>query len=261
MKKLLLLSVVIFTLGLAACESKKGNEDIVTLQITSGQTMEFSHEQGIGEITYILEGATKGAKPTVRCSAEWISEIKIEETITFTVAANETEEARITPMIVTYGSAQQQVIIRQTPASEVSLTASYFVGEYYGSIYSPGMGNYFLHFSDNGFDDNGKDKPNSKYYAVDLYAPLYEGPSDGEITLPLGTYTLNTDTDPVLWSIGWEYSGYRESNEDGASYDPYTYDHATLTVTEDAAILECSIEGIRHRVKYSGKATITYALD
>lgn len=262
MKKLFLLLVFASAINLVACENKESveNKENATLTITSDQTLELSHEACTLEIAYTLEGAKAGAKPTAKCNAEWISNLQVDQSITFSVAANEGEESRTAVILITYGSAQQQVILRQLSPSEAALKASYFGGEYYGSIYSPGMGNYYLHLSDNGFNDDGMDKPNSKYYCLDLYAPLYEGPEDGEISLPIGTYTLNTDSEPALWTMGWEYSGYRESDADGASYEPLRYDHASLTVTEEGATFECSIEGVKHRVKYTGKATIINAL-
>lgn len=239
----------------AACEpANNGVNENATLTITSGESMEFTHEAGAGEITYTLEGAKKGAKPSVACNAEWISDITVAETITFNVSANE-GDTRMAPMLITYGNAQQQVIVKQLSPNEASLNASYFGGEYYGSIYSPGMGNYYLHLSDNGFNEQGMDKPNSKYYCVDLYGPLYEG-TDGEITLPVGTYMLNTDSKATIWSIGYKDSGYRETNEDGASYEPSTYDNAKLVVTEERATLTCTIEGTEHKVVFEGTATI-----
>ena len=253
MKRLFYLFAV--TLSFVACEPVDGGEENATLTITSGETMEFTHEGGVGEITYTLEGAKNGAKPAVACNAEWITNINVAESITFNMTANE-GETRMVPMLISYGNAQQQVIIKQLSPSEAALHASYFGGEYYGSIYSPGMGNYYLHLSDNGFNERGMDKPNSKYYCVDLYAPLYEGEDGGVIELPLGTYTLSTEADPVMWTMSWGYSGYRETTETGESYDPYKYDHATLVVTEDGATFECSIEGVKHKVKYTGKAQI-----
>lgn len=240
----------------AACETTTTPaEENATLTITSGESMEFTHEAGAGEITYTLEGTKQGAKPSVACNAEWISDITVAETITFNISANE-GDTRMAPMLITYGNAQQQVIVKQLSPSEAALNAAYFGGEYYGSIYSPGMGNYYLHLSDNGFNEQGMDKPNSKYYCVDLYAPLYEGADGSTIELPVGTYTLSTEADPVMWTMSWGYSGYRETNEAGQSLEPYKYDHATLIVTEEGATFECSIEGVKHKVKFSGKAEI-----
>ena len=254
MRKLLYLLVAALTF--VACENTETPaKENATLTITSGDNLEFTHEGGAGEITYSLEGAKKGAKPTVTCNAEWISDLTVGDSITFTVAAND-GDTRMAPMLVTYGTAQQQIIIKQFSSSEAALNASYFGGEYYGSIYSPGMGNYYLHLSDNGFNEQGMDKPNSKYYCLDLYAPLYEGPYGGTIELPVGTYTLNTEADAVMWTMNWGYSGYRETNDYGESYEPYRYDNATLIVTEEGATFECYIEGVKHKVKFSGKATI-----
>ncbi|MBO7243090.1 MAG: BACON domain-containing protein [Alistipes sp.] len=262
MKKFIYLLAAL-SLGFAACdkadnsESGKSNEtESATLTITSGETMEVTHEGGSFEITYTLEGASKGAKPTTSCNASWITDLTVGDTITFYIPVNETEESRIAPILISYGNNHVQVIVKQLSKNEAALKASFFGGEYYGSVYSPGMGNYYLHLSDNGFNDKGYDMPNSKYYCLDLYGPLYEGPDGGEIKLPHGTYTLNTDSENRLWTMSWEYSGYRETNENGESYDPYLYDNATLVVDAEGATFECFIEGVEHRVRFNGEATI-----
>ena len=169
---------------------------------------------------------------------------------------NESDEARFAPIIVKYGNSEKQIMVKQLSHNEAALKATHFGGEYYGSIYSPGMGNYYLFLSDNGFNDKGMDMPNSKYYCMDLYGPLYEGPDGGEITLPIGTYTLNTGNDPQMWTMGWEYSHYRETDSTGMSPEEVALSNATLVVTEDGATLECSTAGIKHRVVFSGQATI-----
>lgn len=258
MKKFLLFSVALLTLSFVACESKEAGEKIenATLTITSSEAMEFTHEGGTGEITYTLEGAKSGAKPTVTCNAEWITDITVTEVITFNIVTYDGAESRIAPMLISYGNAQQQVIIKQRSPNEAALKATYFGGEYYGSIYSPGMGNYYLFLSDNGFNDKGMDMPNSKYYCMDLYGPIYEGPDGGEITLPIGTYTLNTDNEPQMWTMSWKYSHYRETDSTGMSPEEVVLDHATLVVTEDGATFECSTAGVKHRVVYSGKPII-----
>ena len=238
----------------AACEPASSTEDNVTLTITSGETMQLSYEAATHTITYTLEGAKEGVRPNATCSAKWVSNITVDEQISFDVTANE-GEARNAVISIACGSAQKSVIIRQLSASEAALKATQFCGEYYGSEYSPGLGNYYVHLSDNGFNADGMDKPNSKYYTLDLYAPLYEG-TDGNITLPVGTYMLNTDSQAKNWSIGYKYSGYRETNENGASYDPAPYDNAKLVVTENRTTLTCSIEGTEHKVVFEGVATI-----
>lgn len=254
MKRLLFL-LLAAPLLFVACESiQTSTQDIVTLTITSGETMQLSHEAATHTITYTLEGAKEGARPNATCSAGWVSNISVGEQINFDVSINE-GEARNAVISISYNKVVKNVVIRQLSASEAALKASQFGGLYYGSIYSQGLGNYYVHLSDNGFTDSGYDKPNSKYYALDLYGPLYEG-TDGKITLPVGTYMLNTDSIATIWSIGYKDSGYRETNEDGASYEPSTYDNAKLVVTEERATLTCTIEGSEHKVVFEGTATI-----
>lgn len=244
---------------LVACEKMQTPaQENATLTITSGDTMQLTHEGGVHTISYTLEGAREGALPTATCSAAWVTNIAVGDAITFAVEANE-GEARMAIFVVKYGNAEQTVRIRQLSAGEAALKASYFGGIYYGSLYSPGMGNYFMHLSDNGFDASGMDKPNSKYYCLDLYAPLHEG--NDKLTLPLGTYNLNTDDSAQLWTIGQAYSGYRESNEEGASLDPELYDNAKLVVEEGKATFTCTIQGKEHRVVFEGSAELIHFSD
>lgn len=258
MKRLLFL-LLAAPLLFVACESiQTPAEEDATLTITSGDTMQLSHEAAIHTITYTLEGAKEGALPTATCSAEWVTDIAVGEVITFSVEAND-GDARVAPIIVNYANQQKTVLVRQLSPDEAALKASYFGGIYYGSIYSPGKSNYYMHLSDNGFNEQGKDKPNSKYYALDLYAPLHEG--DDKPTLPLGTYTLNTDDEPQIMTIGLEYSGYRETDADGASYEPSLYDNATLVVEEGKVTLTCTIQGTEHRVVFTGTTEIISALE
>ena len=258
MKRLLYLLLATPLLFVACEPIETPVEENAVLTITSGETMQLTHEAMVHTITYTLEGAKEGALPTATCSAEWVTNIAVGEVITFAVEANE-GEARVTPIIIKYANAEKRVLVRQLSADEAALKASYFGGIYYGSLYSPGMGNYFMHLSDNGFDASGMDKPNSKYYALDLYAPLHEG--NDKITLPLGTYTLNTDDDPQLMTIGLTYSGYRETNEGGASLDPERYDNAKLVVEEGKVTFTCTIQGTEHKVVYSGATEIIHFSD
>ena len=258
MKRLLFL-LLAAPLLFVACESiQTPAEEDATLTITSGDTMQLSHEAAIHTITYTLEGAKEGALPTATCSAEWVTDIAVGEVITFSVEAND-GDARVAPIIVNYANQQKTVLVRQLSPDEAALKASYFGGIYYGSIYSPGKSNYYMHLSDNGFNEQGKDKPNSKYYCLDLYAPLHEGKD--KITLPLGTYNLNTDSSAQLWTIGQAYSGYRESNEEGASLDPELYDNAKLVVEEGKATFTCTIQGKEHRVVFEGSAELIHYSD
>ena len=227
------------------------------LTITSETAMQFGSEGGDGVITYTLENEKDGMVLDVACAADWVTDITVGETIAFKVAKNEGDK-RNAILAVGYGNQLENIVIQQLSQNEVALRANSFTGVYYGTIFSPGLGNYYMTLSDNGFSEKGMDLPNSKYYALDLYGPVYDGLDTENITLPIGTYTLMIDADKVEWSIGYdvEYSAYRETNADGMSYDPYPYDNATLVVTEEGATLTATIEGVTHHVIFEGKPQI-----
>ena len=109
---------------LVACENiQTPTQENATLTITSGDTMQLTHEGGVHTISYTLEGAREGALPTATCSAEWVTSIAVGDAITFAVEANE-GEARMAIFVVKYGNAEQTVRIRQLSPNEAALKAS-----------------------------------------------------------------------------------------------------------------------------------------
>ena len=154
----LLLALPLF---LVACEPDKpveptpDKEYAAELTLTSDAEMNFEAEGGEGVITYtakMVEVTREAAEPKVEatCEADWVADLTVAETITFTVAANEAE-ARETKVVVTYGDKSFEVTVKQAakgeepdpepeyvldvelaaaariPSDEVELTDNYFV--------------------------------------------------------------------------------------------------------------------------------------
>ena len=86
--------------------------------------MNFEAVGGKGDILYNLEEVTRFEPvpmPVVEafCAAAWITDISIEEDITFNVAAND-GEARETEVVVTYGEQKVRVSVKQAAKSNIS---------------------------------------------------------------------------------------------------------------------------------------------
>ena len=274
MKKLFYLLLAL-PLVFAACEPDTPEQDVekeAVLTLTSDAEMNFEAEGGEGVITYTAEwkDVTRNSpvpEPVVEatCEAQWVENLTVAENITFTVLANEAD-ARETKVVVTYGDKSFEVAVKQAakqndqpePPTGVNIEAKYLYGDYYGDEYSPGVGNYYMKLSDLGITEDGYAYAGGSYYYVDLYGPLFEG--EGDITLPVGTYTFDANDSCAEWTIGAAYSVYIAFDENGnslAGEDGAPYTDATLVVTESGVTLTATIDGVEHTVTFEGVADIT----
>ena len=120
MKKLFYL-LLCLPLAFAACtpeEDQTAKSYVLTL--TSEATLNFGAEGGQGVITFALNEATRtAAAPEVEatCDAAWVSDLKVAETITFVVAAND-GDARETKVVVKYGDQSAEVAVKQEAKGE-----------------------------------------------------------------------------------------------------------------------------------------------
>ena len=96
MKKLFYLLLAL-PLAFVACEEpEQGVDDPVkdpVLNVTE-TTLDFDAKGGAGVINYSVENAVEGTEVEATCEADWVTDLTVAETITFTVTANEAEEAR-----------------------------------------------------------------------------------------------------------------------------------------------------------------------
>ena len=248
----------------AACQPESDSVEPAKsyeLTVTSEKSMEFTAEGGNGEITYALVEQTRSEAPlkvAASCDAAWISEIEVAEKITFVVAANE-GDARQTKIVVTYGDQALEVAVNQAaPAYDgVTFEAKMLVGEYYGEYYTPYAGNYYIFLTDNGFDENGYVLPNTTYYQLDMYGPLYEGEAvNGYIPLAAGTYYFDPNDTMSIFTIGKSYSCYMNSDSE-KNVDKINFDAAELVVEEDGScVLTVTVDGVNHVVTFSGESMI-----
>ena len=103
-------------MAFAACEEpEQGVDDPVkdpVLNVTE-TTLDFTAEGGDGVINYSVENAVEGTEVETTCEADWVTDLTVAETITFTVAANEAEEAREATITVAYGELTKSVAVKQ----------------------------------------------------------------------------------------------------------------------------------------------------
>ena len=88
------------------------------LALTSDATMDFAAIGGEGVITYTLENAVEGTEIEATCEADWVLDLAVAETVTFTVPENEATEARESKVVVAYGELSFEVAVKQAGKNE-----------------------------------------------------------------------------------------------------------------------------------------------
>lgn len=256
--KNLLLLLLALPLAFVACEETNTPEQPATeatVVLTSDDVVEFTAEGGAGTITYRVENGE--ALPKATCKATWVTNLNVAETITFTVAANDGAE-RVANIKVTLGKSEFEVIVRQQAANDdtIRFNAKMLVGEYYGDYYSPNVGNYYIHLTDNGFDENGEVLPNSTYYCIDLFGPMEQG-SNGYINVPVGEYFFDDASSMAMGTFTGDYSATWKTDASGELYDAYYFQSGKFVVTENGMTLTIAdTEGNVHVVTYEGSTAI-----
>ena len=232
-------------------DQKKG-----TLTVTE-KNVEIAFYGGEGTINYTLTDVEEGAKPSVVANQEWISNISVNEAITFDVELNGTSEQRVAIITVSYGEEQSfQVFVNQAAGYEVDVefTATAINGEYYGTKYSADP-NYFVVLSEKGttgFSDIYLDK----YYRLDIYSKT---PAGDVLTLPEGVYTFDYLDQGYGNTFGIGYSYYLNPSQDG-NYRETIFDDGVIIVTENRveAILVLKDNGEVHHVVYEGSLELSW---
>ena len=120
-------------LAFAACEEtpqtdepKPGPEtNEPKLTLTSNATMDFTAIGGEGVITYTLENAVEGTNLEATCEADWVLNLTVGETVTFTIPENEATEAREAKVKVAYGDKNFEVAVKQAGKQEAPKTPEF----------------------------------------------------------------------------------------------------------------------------------------
>ena len=220
-----------------------------TLTVTE-KSVEIAFYGGEGTINYTLTNAEEGAKPSVVANQEWVSNISVNEAITFDVELNSTTEQRAAIITVSYGEEQSfQVFVNQAAGYEIDVefTAKAINGEYYGTKYSADP-NYFVVLSEKGttgFSDMYLDT----YYRLDIYSKT---PAGDVLALPEGIYTFDYLDQGYGNTFGIGYSFLLQTSSDG-SYKELRFEDGVLIVTENKVEGFFVFEnGEVHHVVYEG---------
>ena len=253
----LFLLLLALPLAFVACEPNEPIEtptDPAVLTLTSENSLQFTPEGGNGTITYTLENAVAGTELTATTTAEWITDITVGETITFVVAANESTQKRNDRILVTYGTENFNVFVKQEGVEPVvNFEAQNFHGVYYGTEYSPNY-NRAIYLSDLGFTEQGYVLAGGTYYTLDLFLdnePAID--AEGFMTVPAGTYTFDGTDSYGDMTIGYAYSSYFKINSDASAYEAQEYyESAELVVTENSVSRVAYVAGVKHIVTYNG---------
>lgn len=103
--------------------------------------MKISAEGGDCEIEYTLENSVAGGRIEASHEGDWISDLNYDVlgTVTFTVAANETRDAREGSLTVEYIIPDAEplsfivAVVQQGADADVVFKAAFFEGDYYGT--------------------------------------------------------------------------------------------------------------------------------
>ena len=229
-----------------------------TLVITSDKVMEFPAEGGKGQIEWEWQEVTRLSpiEATLTTEANWIV---INQGTLFTVAKNEGEPREAVIRFELFDQVEE-VVVKQLGVEFTKgdvFEAKMLVGSYFGDEYSE-AGNYYICLTDNGFEGEEDFLPNSTYYYVDLYGELFDGQSDGYVTLPLGEYVLDASNSYAAGTFSAEYSEWYKTGATDTEENEY-YMSGKLVVTAEGVTLTVVISGVQHTVTYSGSLAIVDA--
>lgn len=108
----LLLALPLLFAGCTEAPTDEPTKKEVKLELTSEATLTFDAEGGSGAIAFTLENAVEGVNATASCEADWVTDLTVENYVTFNVAKNE-GEARSTKIVVAYQEKSFEVAVNQ----------------------------------------------------------------------------------------------------------------------------------------------------
>lgn len=256
--------MVVALVAMVACNDTPDTPDTPeatgTMTITSESPINFSFVGGEGKITFTLEGAKEGAKPTVECAQEWITNITVAESITFNVERSNEQEERTAILIVTYGEQEEQVFVKQAKAYEpamVEFEAKALNGEYQRVSKSGNGYNYFIILSEKG-TTGWYDLYIDAYYRIDLYSEV--APEDltenSASVLPEGVYYFDDLSLEDNGTFAQNQSARLECFEDGSFKEDWFSDGVLIVTENKVELYVTTVSGVVHHVVYEGSLEI-----
>lgn len=256
--------MVVALVAMVACNDTPDTPDTPeatgTMTITSESPINFSFVGGEGEIAFTLEGAKEGAKPTVECAQEWITNITVAESITFNVERSNEQEERTAILIVTYGEQEEQVFVKQAKAYEpamVEFEAKALNGEFQRVSKSGNGYNYFIILSEKG-TTGWYDLYIDAYYRIDLYSEV--APEDltenSASVLPEGVYYFDDLSLEDNGTFAQNQSARLECFEDGSFKEDWFSDGVLIVTENKVELYVTTVSGVVHHVVYEGSLEI-----
>lgn len=142
---------------------------------------------------------------------------------------------------------------------DVTLDASVVNATYYGQQFSNGSEeNYYMVFSDLGFDGQGYAQENGHYYIIDLFSDV--APTDSSnATIPEGTYTLGAYGETAAGTFTSDYSHYYDYTASGYDAD-FTEGTITISYSGSNLVVDASLVdelGNVHHMTYNGPCEVS----
>ena len=206
---------------------------------------------GTGEVDYILSGAPEGATVQINCKYEWVNNFVVgKNIISFDVDRNETTEARIATVVISYGKQSFEVFVRQEAGwtVDVEFTAGAINGEYYGTEYSDDP-NYFVILSTYGTTGYSDIPFVDSYYRLDMFSKT---PAGDILSLPLGVYEFDYFGVGVGDSFGGSYSLLFKTLETGGFKEYYMNDGIVIVTENKVEAYFMFTDDSVHHVVYEG---------
>lgn len=121
MRRVLFSTIALFALLFGSCEllpTDEGNNNTNTevgdqFRVVSSSYIEMPAEGGNAEIEYVIDTEVEGAKLTASSATEWIKDIEVNDTVTFTVEVNTTIEGRLGSITLSYDKTTVVIAVDQ----------------------------------------------------------------------------------------------------------------------------------------------------
>lgn len=177
-----------------ACTPEEQAEPV--FKTTTPGVLQFTAEGGQGEITYTLENPASGLEITYTCEADWITDITIGQSVTFTVAPNDSHNERSERFTLSYGDDTNFVKIvqkgKKIEADQKQTMVDHYCTYYNKDIFVEQETNrYLLGLCDMPFGEEDEDlvASGANYYRFNLCADVYAEKNNNKI--PNGTYVID----------------------------------------------------------------------